>query len=191
MHPDGSQQCIQFWRTGHCQWEERCRFPHKCYTCGSPDHGTGQHAAATGGGSTAGGGPSPAAYPTSAAYPGGQSPIAPQGAYYAPTAGYAGYQHAYPGYQGYPAYPGYHPAAAYPPAPSYPGGYPGGYSGNYFGNYPAAAYPHASPPPPAAAAATTGYASMQGPAVATSGSLAPGDCELLPAIWVPAWDTRQ
>ncbi|PSC74810.1 RNA binding (Arp) [Micractinium conductrix] len=42
--PDGKQHCIQFWRTGNCQWGDRCRFPHQCYLCGSTAHGTGQHA---------------------------------------------------------------------------------------------------------------------------------------------------
>lgn len=44
MQPDGNHHCIQFWRTGQCQWSGRCRFPHQCYLCGSSAHGTGQHA---------------------------------------------------------------------------------------------------------------------------------------------------
>jgi hypothetical protein len=48
--PDGNQHCIQFWRTGNCQWVGRCRFPHQCYVCGSPAHGTAQHSMSVGGG---------------------------------------------------------------------------------------------------------------------------------------------
>eukprot|EP00887_Chlorella_sp_A99_P001869 scaffold19.g1869.t1 len=71
--PDANYHCIQFWRTGTCQWVGRCRFPHQCYVCGSPAHGTGQHGAADSG-----------AYGGAAAYGGGASA-------YGGAGGYGGY----------------------------------------------------------------------------------------------------
>ena len=81
MQPDGSQHCIQFWRTGSCQWTGRCRFPHQCYVCGSQSHGTAQH-------SMMGGGPGPGGPP-----PYGGAPPPHHGGYggYPPSGGYGGH----------------------------------------------------------------------------------------------------
>ena len=99
MQPDGSQHCIQFWRTGSCQWTGRCRFPHQCYVCGSPTHGTAQHSMmGGGGGGPAAGGPPP------------------------PHHGYGGPPPPHHGYGGYPPSGGYGDHGGH-------GGYGGGYGG--------------------------------------------------------------
>ena len=99
MQPDGSQHCIQFWRTGSCQWTGRCRFPHQCYVCGSPTHGTAQHSMMGGGGGPGAGGPPP------------------------PHHGYSGPPPPHQGYGGYPASGGYGDHGGHG---GYGGGYGGG-----------------------------------------------------------------
>jgi Meckel syndrome type 1 protein len=87
MQPDGNQHCIQFWRTGNCQWVGRCRFPHQCYVCGSPAHGTAQHSMAAAGMPPVPGMPPPGAPPGYGMPPPGYGmpPMGPGGV--APPAG--------------------------------------------------------------------------------------------------------